>query len=207
MDPSMMMPRLEIRSPTPASRLQFFTLPGLSNSGPEHWQTLWERDDPSITRIEQRDWDHPEVEEWSRTVEEAVLSVTKPALLVAHSCGVTAIAHWAKRYSPDIAGAFLVAPPDCDRADIEPAVRDFGPTPLETLPFPSMLVASEDDPYCDFEKARSFAQSWGSSFISAGRAGHINTASGHGPWVEGKRLLDAFATQVMVSRGIGSRPR
>ena len=191
-------PLLEIRSPTPASKFQFFTLPGIYNSGPEHWQTLWERDDPSIVRIEQRDWDHPEADAWSQEIENAIRSVTKRVILVAHSCGATAVAHWAQRFTPDIAGAFLVAPPDCARADIEEGVRNFGPVPLERLPFPSMVVASEDDPYCEFETARGFANSWGASFVSMGSSGHINAASGHGPWPEGKRLLHAFATQVQM---------
>lgn len=191
-------PLLEIRPPSPASRFQFFTVPGFSGSGPQHWQTLWEQDDPSIVRIEQRDWEHPEVGEWSETIDRAVRSVTKRVILIAHSCGVAAVTHWAKRYAPDIAGAFLVAPPDCERADLEPAVRGFGPVPLDPLPFPSIVIASENDPYCDFEKARGFANSWGASFVSAGVSGHINTASGHGPWPEGRRLLTAFATQVFL---------
>ena len=188
------------------SVLQFFTLPGYTNSGPGHWQSLWEREDPSITRIQQSDWDHPEVEAWSRAIEEAVLSVTKPVVLIAHSCGATAVAHWAKRYDSDIAGAFLVAPPDCDRLDLAPAVRDFGPAPLEELPFPAIVVASENDPYCDLDAARLFADAWGASFVSAGRAGHINTESGHGPWPEGQQLLEAFASEVLVRRGIAPRP-
>ncbi|HEV7242494.1 MAG TPA: alpha/beta hydrolase [Thermoanaerobaculia bacterium] len=191
-------PLLEIRSPSPASRFQFFTVPGYSGSGPEHWQTLWERHDPSIVRIEQGDWDHPDVAEWSQAIDTAVRSVTKKAVLIAHSCGVTAVAHWAQRYTPDLAGAFLVAPPDCERADLEQAVRDFGPTPLDPLPFPAIVIASENDPYCELEKARSFANAWGASFVSVGRSGHVNTASGHGPWPEGRRLLNAFATQVLL---------
>lgn len=194
----MLTPRLEIRAPTPASRFQFLTVPGYTGSGPEHWQTLWERDDASFTRVEQRDWDHPRADEWTLAIESAVRQAMKKVVLVAHSCGVTAVAHWAKRFSPDVAvaGAFLVAPPDSDRPDLEPAVRDFGPPPGEPLPFPSMLVASEDDPYCAIDRAREMANAWGASFVSAGKRGHINTASGHGPWPEGRRLLNAFATQL-----------
>lgn len=193
-------PRLQIRAPEPASRFQFLTVPGLGGSGPQHWQTLWQRDDPSMLRIEQRDWDHPEAGEWSFAIETGVRNAAKAAILVAHSCGVTAIAHWVHRYETPIAGAFLVAPPDWQRPGVEPAVRDFGPMPLDPLPFPAMVVASEDDPYCDLERARGFATSWGASFVSAGKAGHINTASGHGPWPEGKRLLTAFATELFLRR-------
>jgi predicted alpha/beta hydrolase family esterase len=194
----MLAPRLEIRSPTPASRFQFLTVPGYGGSGPEHWQSQWERDDPSFGRVEQHDWDHPNVDVWTLAIEAAVRGAAKPVVFVAHSCGVTAVAHWTKRFGPDIgiAGAFLVAPPDFERVDLEQPVYDFGAPPLEPLPFPSMLVASEDDPYCDVDRARVLANAWGASFVSAGKCGHINTASGHGPWPEGKRLLNAFATQL-----------
>lgn len=193
----MLTPRLEIRAPTPGSRFQFFTVPGYTGSGPEHWQTLWERDDPSFARIEQRDWDRPDAAEWPAAIEAAVRGAAKAVVLVAHSCGVTAVAHWAKRYAPEIAGAFLVAPPDPERVDLEQAVRDFGPVPLDPLPFPAMVVASEDDATCDVEKARALAAVWGAQFVSAGNQGHINTASGHGPWPEGRRLLNAFVTQLL----------
>ncbi len=194
----MLTPRLEIRSPTPASRFQFLTLPGYSGSGPEHWQTLWERNDPSFVRVEQRDWDHPDAQEWAVAIEAAIRGAAKQVVLVAHSCGVAAVAHWARLFAPDsgVAGAFLVAPPDLDRKDLEGAICAFGPAPLDPLPFPSMLVASEDDPYCEVGRARALASAWGASFVSAGNRGHINTASGHGPWPEGRRLLSAFATQL-----------
>src|SRR5215213_8504124 len=98
----MLAPRLEIRSPTPASRFQFLTVPGYAGSGPEHWQTQWERDDPAFVRVEQRDWDHPDVDEWTLAIEAAVRGAEKPVVFVAHSCGVTAVAHWTKRFGPDI---------------------------------------------------------------------------------------------------------
>jgi uncharacterized protein len=30
-------------------------LPGLDNSGPEHWQTHWQKQNPHFVRVEQRD--------------------------------------------------------------------------------------------------------------------------------------------------------
>jgi len=44
-----------------------------------------------------------------------------------------------------------------------------------------VLVASSDDPYCTMQRASDFAEAWGSEFVSAGEAGHINVESGHGP--------------------------
>ena len=59
----------------------------------------------------------------------------------------------------------------------------------ELIPFPSVLVGSENDPYMTLESARKLAMHWGSSFINAGKAGHINLDSGHGHWQEGEALL------------------
>lgn len=173
-------------------RAQILTVPGYTGSGPGHWQSLWERSEPLFRRVEQRDWDNPEPREWSRAIDEAVAHARQPVVLAAHSCGVTAVLHWAARHGRGIAGAFLVAPPDHERTDLEAPVRAFGPVPLITLPFPALVVASEDDPYCTFVRSRELADAWGAGLVSAGLTGHINTASGHGPWPEGRRLLAQF---------------
>ena len=57
----------------------------------------------------------------------------------------------------------------------------FGPYPREPLPFPSLTIASRNDPFCAFEVAEDIAAAWGSLFIDAGEAGHINADSGTGP--------------------------
>jgi predicted alpha/beta hydrolase family esterase len=75
------------------------------------------------------------------------------------------------------------------RADLPPAVAAFGRPPLERLRFPSILGCSSTDPYCSLERARALAMTWGARFVNLGDAGHVNTASGHGPWLDGERLL------------------
>jgi predicted alpha/beta hydrolase family esterase len=65
----------------------------------------------------------------------------------------------------------------------------FAPIPLLTLPFPSIVVASEDDPWVSLERAGFFAERWGSRFQNIGKAGHINLAAGFGPWPQGLELL------------------
>jgi hypothetical protein len=57
------------------------------------------------------------------------------------------------------------------------------------LPFPSILVASDDDLYSTIAASRHLAQQWWSRFFNAGAAGHISTESGYGPWLEGEALL------------------
>jgi uncharacterized protein len=64
------------------------------------------------------------------------------------------------------------------------------------LPFRSVLVASDNDPYLGLERARELARGWGSRLEVVRGAGHPNTASGNGPWPEGKRLLADLCRQV-----------
>ena len=61
---------------------------------------------------------------------------------------------------------------------------------LRKLPFRSVVVASTNDPFVTLERAELFAASWGSRLIKLPNAGHINTASGHGPWPEGEGWLE-----------------
>ncbi len=173
------------------------TIPGYTSSGPDHWQSCWERADAAMGRIEQHDWDRPEPAAWAAAIEQQVPPATAGStILIGHSCGSIAIAHWVARYGRAVAGAFLVAPSDVERVGVTPALQEFGPVPLLELPFPSMVVASENDPYCTPERARDFAQAWGSELVFVGQAGHINTASGHGPWPEGRELLRTFCARL-----------
>ena len=118
----------------------------------------------------------------------------KPVVLVGHSLGVLAIAHAAPLLpSGKVQGAFLVSVPDVERADFVPAIdRAFAPIPRDPLPFPSVLVASRTDPHCEYDKAEDLAYTWGSAFVDAGDAGHLNTESGHGPWPEGLMRFAGF---------------
>lgn len=164
-------------------------VPGWTGSGPDHWQSIWERSHTRFRRVEQRDWDAPECGEWVRTLDSAVREAAGPPLLVAHSLGCIAVAHWAARFDRPVAGALLVAPADVERPDAPEPIRGFAPVPLRPLPFPSILVASSDDPYLAPERARELARGWGSRLVEIGAAGHVNTAAGFGSWPEGLRLL------------------
>ena len=166
-------------------------LPGYGDSGPEHWQSLWEAQDAGWRRVVQRDWFAPTLAEWRERLDGAVAACERPPILVAHSLGCVLAAHWARHVLRPIAGALLVAPADVDMlALVLDAVATFAPVPLETLPFPSVVVASSDDPYVSVERAQTFARAWGSRFVVIEAAGHINTDSGHGDWPEGRQLLD-----------------
>jgi predicted alpha/beta hydrolase family esterase len=166
------------------------TLPGWTGAGPYHWMSVWERLDPTIVRVEQFDWDDPEPEEWSDALEEQVARAVAPVVLVGHSLGASTVARWASHDEARIAGALLVAPPDSERDGIADEVARFGAVRRSPLPFPTILVASRNDPACGFSRASEFARWWGAELVDAGDAGHINTASGYGPWPEGRALLE-----------------
>ena len=174
----------------------FLVIPGWNGSGAEHWQTLWEQKYSRFRRVEQRNWTRPPREEWISQIGADLDRTSSPTFLVAHSLGCLAVAHWAAlagRKTDRVAGAFLVAPPWLTQSDQCPVqLTDFLPMPLRRLPFPSLLVASEDDPYLPVEIAARLASAWGSQFVDVGRQGHINVASGHGPWPAGEGLLRGF---------------
>lgn len=178
--------------------LDILMVPGYTNSGPDHWQTRWQGRLKTARRVEQADWHRPHRAHWSGRIVEHVATSTRPVLLVAHSCGVPAVAHAAQRLTAgraprEIVGAFLVAPPSEARCATIPGIDpEFAVYPRDPLPFPSLLVASSTDPHCTMEEAGELALAWGSVLVEAGDAGHLNTESGHGPWADGAMRLGLF---------------
>ena len=170
-----------------------FILPGLSNSGPEHWQSYWERLDPQCQRVLQDEWEHPRCEDWMTTLGHAVASAPSDVVLVAHSSACALVAHWAASADPAlmsrVKGALLVGPSDPEGPNYPVGPTGFAPMPRVALPFRSVVVASEDDIYVSLEQARSYADAWGSRFVNVGAAGHINSASNLGAWPAGYALL------------------
>jgi predicted alpha/beta hydrolase family esterase len=184
------------------SEVDILIVPGWSSSGPDHWQSRWERTLKTARRVEQENWVVPEREAWVGRIIETIVQSTRPVVLVAHSLGVAAVAHMAQRIPKGfLSGAFLVAPADVDNAadwpetegfKLDGRASGFAPLPLDPLPFPSVLVASSNDPYCRIERATELANAWGATLVEAGDVGHINGASGHGPWPEGVLRFGSF---------------
>ncbi|HEX8486804.1 RBBP9/YdeN family alpha/beta hydrolase [Sphingomonas sp.] len=181
-------------APFDAVRPTVLTVPGLGGSGPAHWQTLWERTRLDTLRVELGMWDTPHRNAWVTRLDEAIRRADAPVVLAAHSLGCQAVAWWAQLspqpYGWPVAGALLVAPADADRAGVQRELAGFAPVPRVPLPFPSIVVASTDDPWVSIARAHSMAADWGSLFIEAGALGHLNAASGIGAWAEGQDLLE-----------------
>jgi predicted alpha/beta hydrolase family esterase len=173
------------------SAVTVLVLPGYGDSGPGHWQSRWEVADPRFRRVAQRDWFEPKLEDWMAALDREVSACPRPPVLAAHSLGCVLVAHWVQRTGGRVAGALLVAPADADAlALVLEAVESFRPVPLVRLPFPSIVVASDDDAYVPRERAEAFARAWGSRFVGLTGIGHINSDSDLGDWPEGRALLD-----------------
>ncbi|WP_249115702.1 alpha/beta hydrolase [Azoarcus sp. L1K30] len=164
-------------------------LPGIGNSGPLHWQTLWEQSHPDFVRVHQRDWDNPVCADWVAAIEEAVRRARGDVVLVAHSLACLAVAHWAATPHSPVKAALLVAVPDPDGPNFPVQASGFGGPPKRPFAFRSTVVVSGDDPYGTPVHAMQLAAAWGSNTVCIGDCGHINASSGLGSWPAGFELL------------------
>lgn len=173
-------------------------IPGLGNSEPGHWQRRWLEKMGTTQWVEQDDWDNPTLETWVGNIERAIMMATRPVVLVGHALGVPAIVHTAQRLKDTkVRGALLVTTLDIDENSAVPTeALPFGKVPRDPLPFPSLLIASSNDVFCTIERAADLANAWGSEFHNAGESGHINPASGHGPWPEGLMMFTRLMQRV-----------
>jgi uncharacterized protein len=179
------------------SETEILILPGLGNSGPGHWQHRWAEKFSTGRIVEQAEWDRPARADWVAAIHAAVSSAKRPVVLVAHSLAVLAVVFAAPSLPKDkVRGALLVSPPDFETVAIPEGVTGFADVPRDPLPFPSLLVASTDDSYVSAERAADLAASWGSELHLAQNAGHINIASGHGPWPEGLLMFTRLMQRI-----------
>ncbi|TDD98049.1 alpha/beta hydrolase [Flavobacterium cellulosilyticum] len=170
---------------------QLLIIPGLGGSGENHWQSFWSNKYENVTRINQEDWNQPNLENWLMELNNTIVKLNCPIILVAHSLAVSLVLHWTEIHSnSNIKGALLVAPADVDSPIHTPEIlRGFAKMPTSKLPFPSIVVASENDDYVSLERAQYFAEKWGSDFINIGLKGHVNAESKLEFWEEGQIIL------------------
>jgi predicted alpha/beta hydrolase family esterase len=167
-----------------------FLIPGLYDSGPQHWQRHWQRE-RGFRVVEQRDWETPTRAEWVARIEAELGASDGPLVLAAHSLGCATLAWWSATtaLAARVRGALLVAPADVDAPTYPPGTSGFQPMPRARLRFASRVVLSSDDAYVTPARARAFAADWGSDLTELAGAGHINSASGLGAWPDGLALL------------------
>ncbi len=184
-------------------------LPGWQDSGPTHWQTLWQQRH-GYRRVEQHDWMRPLRGDWIARLQDTVLELEEgrapdaPAriVLAAHSLGCQLVAAWAahSNLAHRVRAAFLVAPGDPQRDALAAVLASWSPVVLQPLPFPAVVLASQDDPYCSFVRAAQFATGWRAQLVDYGPTGHINADSGLGDWPDGHvRLMGLCRDDVPAS--------
>lgn len=168
---------------------RYLILPGWQGSPAEHWQSHWQQVLPNAVRVEQADWQWPEPQAWIEALQRQVATSREPLVLIAHSLGCITVANWALQ-APltslrKVRGALLVAPADVERDACPPALQGFAPIARQLLPFPSLLVGSDNDHAASPARALQLARDWGAHAVILPGAGHINVKSGHRRWEQG----------------------
>ncbi|WP_152046729.1 alpha/beta hydrolase [Aureimonas psammosilenae] len=186
-------------------------VPGLNGSPEGHWQRHWVETDPGSDIVEQENWSRPILADWLHALEARIAGSEPGVILVAHSLGCALVAALAGRPAAHhVGGALLVAPADVPAlAETHPSVWSFAGARGHVLPFASILVASRNDPFMHFEEAERQAALWGSALVDLGEVGHVNIASGHGAWPEGRILADGLRSRQAgsVPGVVATRPR
>jgi predicted alpha/beta hydrolase family esterase len=175
-------------------------VPGLRDHVAHHWQTLLALRLARVRSVPPMGREDLDCEARVRAIEHEAQSVAGPLVIVAHSGGCVMLAHWAARTQRKVLGALLATPPDFEQPmpvgypTIE-ALHAGGwlPVPRQRLPFASIVAASRNDPLGSFERVAGLARDWGSRLVDLGEVGHLNPASGYGPWSGAEAFIDALA--------------
>jgi uncharacterized protein len=182
---------------TEEQKTTYVFLAEIGNSGPDHWQRQWfEREAENSVWVEHESWDNPVRDAWVKDLDDTLAAVSGPKVIVAHSLGCTLLGEWVRERAGDVgevSAAFLVALPDPHAENFPAEAKGFSAAAYDgPLPFPAVVIASEDDPYGSVEHAAVVAAQLGTRLIHVGRKGHINASSGLGDWREGWTLLDSL---------------
>lgn len=173
--------------------IRYLIVPGWQGSADDHWQSHWQRSLPNSVRVEQADWLTPRRADWVGELQRVIAAESTPVILIAHSLGCITVAHWAqlapRQTLRQVQGALLVAPADVEREGCHPALRNFAPIPHNPMPFPTQVVASDNDAAVSPARAMELARDWGAEAGIISGAGHINVKSGHQRWEQGFAYL------------------
>jgi predicted alpha/beta hydrolase family esterase len=175
-------------------------VPGLRDHVAEHWQTLLESRlraaGTRVVRVPPMGRDNLECATRVEAIEYMAQAVDGDIVIVAHSGGCVMVAHWAQQTKRPILGALLATPPDFERPMPEgyPTIEQLGaggwlPVPRDPLPFPSIVAASRNDPLGSYDRVATLALYWGSRLVDLGEVGHLNPASGYGPWPRAEEFV------------------
>lgn len=176
-------------------------VPGLRDHVAQHWQTLLEAQLPRVRAVPPMGRENLDCAARVQAIERAAQAIAGPLVIVAHSGGCIMVAHWAWHTRRKVMGALLATPPDFESPmpDGYPtidALRSGGwlPVPRARLPFRSIVAASRNDPLGRLDRIAGLAGDWGSEWVDLGEVGHLNPASGFGPWPQALELIARLST-------------
>ena len=182
-------------------------VPGVGGSEAQHWQSWLQQQLVSSSRVQQKHWDRPVLNEWVAQFVKTVAAIKSPVQIVAHSFGcltsVAALAEHAELRAK-VKNLILVAPANPARFG-ESGFAEHSQSNYSAyfqqlkLAVPTRLLISENDPWLSFTDAQSLAQAWQVTPINLGQVGHINVASGFGAFPEIYDYLIAENMQSHIS--------
>ena len=167
-------------------------VPGVGGSENTHWQSWLQRQLMSCSRVHQANWNHPVLKDWVAQFVKTVTPIQDDIQIVAHSFGcLTTVAALAQHpeLKPKIKKMILVAPANParfgDAGFAYDSQNDYAAYFHQLkIDVPTTLLISENDPWLTFKDAKHLAKTWKLKPINMGLAGHINVASGYGPFPE-----------------------
>ncbi len=163
-------------------------LSGWQGDRPDHWTGRWpQRHGHHL--VQQHDWQRPLRGDWLMRLEETVLDLSGPIVLVAHGLGCHLAAAWAvhSRQANRVLGALLVDPLDVLSEPWLSRLPSWHAVTLQPLPFRSRVLAPALAGQPAIEQARQWASAWGARWLEPSAADFS-----HGPdadWPEGHALL------------------
>lgn len=176
-------------------------VPGLRDEAPGHWQTLLAGELERVVSLPALGRQNIDLAARVAAIESAVRAVDGPVIVVAHSGGAVAAAHWTRgTKAKNVLGALLAAPPTfgVPLGPDYPPMEQFEqngwlPLPQGPLPFRTIVAASRNDALGSYEQVAELARRWGAELVDLGEVGHLNPASGYGPWPGARALIERLA--------------
>ena len=167
-------------------------VPGVGGSEHDPWQSWLQRQLKSCSRVQQQDWNKPVLHEWIEQFVKTVQAIQEPIQIVAHSFGcLTTVAALAQHpeLNQKIKNLVLVAPANPARFGDDGFARESQNDYQQyfqqlKLQVPTQMIISENDPWLNFQDALQLAKAWKIRPKNLGQVGHINVASGFGPFPE-----------------------
>lgn len=172
--------------------ITFLIVPGLRDHVEEHWQTLLARQLPKSVTVPPLEHDKLSRAARVEALNSTLAGIEGPVVIIAHSAGCITTVHWALQHAQQagrVQAALLATPADLENPMPAgyPTVdqlqsNGWAPIPRQSLPFKTLVAASRNDPLAQLSRIEDLAADWKAELVDLGEVGHLNPASGYGPW-------------------------